>query len=194
MPRSSRVKLLKQVKINDKWVLATARFDSKGRVRKDHVRVSGTDENHPEGSYFIEWWDQGQRHREAAGPMAWPLPRRYGRSKPIGGRGNGIIPAPPVEAEPGAHCLSCVLDAISSMSAIIGHCEPFAPTVPSSTPSALSAKIYVDDVERQDLLDFATDCLKQGQKGKSIYNKLVVISQVMKQHGKAQAAQCCRLA
>ena len=44
----------------------------------------------------------------------------------------------------------------------------------------------MDDVERQDLLDFATDCPKQGQKGKSIYNKLVVISQVMKQHGKAK--------
>jgi integrase/recombinase XerD len=38
----------------------------------------------------------------------------------------------------------------------------------------------------QDLLDFATDCLKKGQKGKSVYNKLVVISQVMKQHGKAK--------
>jgi len=34
------------------------------------------------------------------------------------------------------------------------------------------------------LLDFATHCLKQRQKGKSIYNKLVVLSQVMKQHGK----------
>jgi integrase/recombinase XerD len=51
---------------------------------------------------------------------------------------------------------------------------------------AFCPKTYVDEVERQDLLDFATDCLKQGQKGKSIYNKLVVISQVMKQHGKAK--------
>ena len=41
-------------------------------------------------------------------------------------------------------------------------------------------------MERQDLLDFATECLKKGQKGKSVYNKLVVISQVMKQHGKAK--------
>jgi hypothetical protein len=71
--------------------------------------------------------------------------------------------------------------------AITAHCELSAPTVPSSIPSAhFCGKTYVDDVERQDLLDFATDCLKQGQKGKSIYNKLVVISQVMKQHGKAK--------
>jgi integrase len=51
---------------------------------------------------------------------------------------------------------------------------------------AFCQKTYVDEVERQDLLDFSTDCLKQGQKGKSIYNKLVVISQVMKQHGKGK--------
>jgi len=43
-------------------------------------------------------------------------------------------------------------------------------------------KTHVDDVGRQDLLDFATHCLKEGQKGKSVYNKLVVLSQVMKQH------------
>jgi hypothetical protein len=33
------------------------------------------------------------------------------------------------------------------------------------------------------VLDFATHCLKQSQKGKSIYNKLVVLSQILKQHG-----------
>ena len=32
--------------------------------------------------------------------------------------------------------------------------------------------------------DFATHCMKQGQAGKSIYNKLVVLSQVLKQHAK----------
>jgi len=55
-------------------------------------------------------------------------------------------------------------------------------------------KTYVDDVERQDLLDFATHCMKEGQKGKSIYNKLVVLSQVMKQHGKSKLSEHFRLA
>ena len=41
---------------------------------------------------------------------------------------------------------------------------------------ACCPKPYVDQVERQDLLDFATHLLKQGQKGKNIYNKLVVLS------------------
>jgi integrase len=44
--------------------------------------------------------------------------------------------------------------------------------------------VYVDEVERQDFIDFATHLMKEGQKGKSIYNKLVVLSQVMKQFGR----------
>jgi integrase/recombinase XerD len=43
---------------------------------------------------------------------------------------------------------------------------------------------YVDEIEREDLLDFATHCLKQSQKAKSVYKKLVVISQLQKQNGR----------
>ena len=68
MPRISRVKLFKRIKISEKWMLAEALFDSRGRLRRDHVRVQGRDETHPEGSYFIEWWDGGKRYRGAVGP------------------------------------------------------------------------------------------------------------------------------
>jgi integrase/recombinase XerD len=50
-------------------------------------------------------------------------------------------------------------------------------------------KTYIEDVEREDLLDFATHLKKEGQQGKSIYNKLVVLSQVMKQHGRPKLLQ-----
>ena len=52
MPKMSRVKLLKKIKIPShdgaKWTFATALFDTKGRVRRDHVMVNGKDEVHPE--------------------------------------------------------------------------------------------------------------------------------------------------
>ena len=189
MPRSSRVKLLKQVKINDKWVLATALFDSKGRVRKDHVRVSGTDENHPEGSYFIEWWDQGQRHREAAGALAQDAAEKARiKQAELAAVHNGIIPAAPaVEPNPQRTSLSAALDGYIEYVRYHRSLRTFRTYRPIlDSFKAFCQKTYVDEVERQDLLDFSTDCLKQGQKGKSIYNKLVVISQVMKQHGKGK--------
>ena len=67
MPKMSRVKLLKQVKVNDKWILAEVLFDSKNRVRRDHVLVAGKDEVHVEGSYFIQWCEKAHRYREAVG-------------------------------------------------------------------------------------------------------------------------------
>jgi hypothetical protein len=70
MPKPPRVTLIKQVKVNGKWRPAMALFDRKGRVRPDRVCVNGQEEAHPEGSYFIEWWDQGKRRREAAGANA----------------------------------------------------------------------------------------------------------------------------
>jgi hypothetical protein len=80
MPRANRVILLKQIKHDGKWIPAPALFDSKGRVRRDHVRVKGKDEVHPEGGYFIEWRVQGKRVKEAAEPDAFTaaeLARRH---------------------------------------------------------------------------------------------------------------------
>jgi hypothetical protein len=71
MAHTPGVKLLKRIKISGKWARVPALYDSKGRIRRDHVRVNGTDEVHPEGSYFVEFWDHGKRSREAAGPDAF---------------------------------------------------------------------------------------------------------------------------
>ena len=187
MPRLPRVKLLKQVKVNDKWTLTTALFDSKGRVRRDHVLINTKDETHAEGSYFIEWWDQGKRHREAAGADAQDAADKARvREAELTAQRNGIIPPPPdVEATPERTSLPSALD--SYLEYVRYHrslrtFRTYRPILESFKESCPKANI--DEVERQDLLDFATHCMKKGQKGKSIYNKLVVISQVMKQYGK----------
>jgi hypothetical protein len=44
MPKLGAVKLFKQIKIKGSWKLAPALFDTKGPVRRDHVRVQGRDE------------------------------------------------------------------------------------------------------------------------------------------------------
>ena len=54
------------------------------------------DEVHAEGSYFIEWWDQGKRYREAAGADAQDAAdkARVKQAELTAAR-NGIIPPPP---------------------------------------------------------------------------------------------------
>jgi integrase/recombinase XerD len=191
MPRISRVKLIKKIKIPSPdgatWTFATALFDSKGRVRRDHVMVSGTDEVHPEGSYYLEWWNGGRRSREAAGPNAFAAAEKVRvKQTELAAVRDGIIPPmPPVEETPQrtmlAAALSTYIDYVRYHRSLRTF-RTYRPILESF--KTFCKKTYVDDVERQDLLDFATHCKKQGQKGKSIYNKLVVLSQVMKQHGK----------
>jgi len=101
---------------------------------------------------------------------------------------DGIIPAQPEpEPAPERTTVAAALDRYSEYIQYHRSLRTFRTYRPILAGfKSFCAKTHVDNVEREDLLDFATACLKKGQKGKSVYNKLVVISQVMKQHGKAK--------
>jgi integrase len=189
MRKTPRVTLLKQIKNKDKWTPAAALFDSKGRVRRDHVRISGRDEVHPEGSYFIEWWEEGRRVKEAAGPDAFIAAEKARiKQAELSAIRSGII-APP-EPEQAAPERTTIADALDKYSEYVRYhrslrtFRTYRPILASF--KTFCAKTYIDEIERADLLDFATHCLKQSQKGKSIYNKLVVLCQVLKQHGRSK--------
>jgi integrase len=188
MPRIGRVKLLKKIKHNDKWTFAPALFDSKGRVRRDHVTLQGKDEAHPEGVYF-QWWSDGTRTHEAVGADAFVAAERARRKQAeLDADRNGLLEHPRAAVDHPDH--PTLADALTKYEDYIRYhrslrtLRTYRPILQSF--GTFCTKARVDDVDRQDLLDYATDCLKAGQKGKTIYNKLVVISQVMKQHGKAK--------
>jgi integrase/recombinase XerD len=68
MPRSrffgfGRVNLIKKVKVDGEWKFCPAVFDQ-GRKLNDLVRVRGQIETHSEGTYYLEWREQGQRRRQ----------------------------------------------------------------------------------------------------------------------------------
>jgi len=69
MPRSrhafgfGRVNLLKKVNIAGEWKFCPAVVES-GRRLNDLVRVNGQIETHPEGSYYLDWRQQGKRRRQ----------------------------------------------------------------------------------------------------------------------------------
>jgi integrase/recombinase XerD len=70
MPRKSqqyakRVKVLKYVKIGDNWRFAKV-VERNGKIVRDHVVISGRDEHHPEGTYYLEWYEIGNRRRRKA--------------------------------------------------------------------------------------------------------------------------------
>src|SRR6266478_9411315 len=101
-PKLGSVKLLKQVKLPHRWMLSPALFDSRGRIRPDHVRVKGKDETHPEGSYFIEWSHHGRLYKQAVGPDAQQAADKARiKEAQLTAERNGIVPpAPRPEPKP----------------------------------------------------------------------------------------------
>jgi integrase/recombinase XerD len=189
MPKFGAVRLLKQVKVNGSWKHAPALFDTKGRVRRDHVRVAGKDEVHEEGSYFLEWWDAGRRLREPGGPDAFVAAEKAKHKQAERAAIHSGIVAP-ADDKPGRTALKTALDKYEEYIRFHRSLRTFRTYRPILRSfGSFCKKTHIEDVDRQDLLDFATDCLKKGQKGKSVYNKLVVLSQVMKQHGKPRLLQ-----
>src|SRR5438093_10013350 len=69
MPRSrhafgfGRVNLLKKIKVDGKWTFCPAVVEA-GRRLNDLVRVNGQIETHPEGTYYLDWREQGKRRRQ----------------------------------------------------------------------------------------------------------------------------------
>jgi hypothetical protein len=70
MPRKShqyakRAKVLKYVKVGDGWRFARV-VERHGKIVRDHFVISDRDEHHPEGTYYLEWYEIGNRRRRKA--------------------------------------------------------------------------------------------------------------------------------
>ena len=59
----NRVNILKKVKVSTTWNLYPAVVEPNGKLR-DKVRVRGKVELHPEGYYYIEWWQDGRKREQ----------------------------------------------------------------------------------------------------------------------------------
>ena len=60
----AHVNILKKVRINGTWKLVPVVVEPNGRL-KDKVRIGDRIEVHPEGTYYIEWWEQNRRKRKS---------------------------------------------------------------------------------------------------------------------------------
>jgi len=146
-------------------------------------------EVHEEGSYFLEWWDAGKRKREPAGPDAFVAAEKARHKQAERAAIHSGIVTPATEKN-GRTALKTALNKYEEYIQFhrsLRTYRIYRPILRSF--GSFCSKTHIEEVERQDLLDFATDCLKEGQRGKSVYNKLVVVSQLMKQHGKPRLLQ-----
>lgn len=189
---AERVNVIKMVKVNGKWPFAPV-VERNGKIVRDHVLVKGRDEHHPEGRYYLEWYEDGSRHREPVATFDLVLAAARAKSIELNARRAGILPPAKPPAAPAtaritlAAAIDKYLEYIKVQRSLRTY-RTYRPTLDVLLRNSYT-KTYVDEVTREDILKFMGDCFDLGLGPRTVYDKLVVVLQLFKRHGQTELVE-----
>lgn len=185
---AERVNILKKVRVGRCWKLVPA-VERNGKLVRDHVWVAGCDEHHAEGNYYLEWYQDRKRLRQAAGDFSRVIDEARRKSIELEAIRAGIIaPVPPAPAENGRLTLAAAIGQYLEL-VKAGRSPRTYLTYRYTLNTLLRGsyrKTYVDEVTREDVLQFIGDCYKLGLGNRTVYDKLVVVLQLFKRYGQTK--------
>jgi integrase/recombinase XerD len=181
---AQRVNILKMVRVGQACKL-TSVVERNGKIVRDHVLISGCDEHHPEGGYYLEWYQNGKRKRQAVRDFADVIEAARHKSIEVNAQKAGIIEASQ-ESEQQRVTISQAID--EYLDFIKAHRKERTYVTYRYTLDKLlrvwCRRSFVDQITRDDILQFMTDCYKHGLGKRTVYDKLVVVLQLFKRYGK----------
>ena len=185
---AGRVNVIKRIKIGDGWPFAAV-VEKNGKLVRDHVWVGGKDEHHPEGRYYLEWYEGNRRRRQAVPDFAEVIEAARRKSIELNAVRAGIIATvPPSSAENGRTTLALAIEQYLEL--VKAQRSPRTYLTYRYTLDTLLRgsyrKTYADEVSREDILQFMGDCYKLGLGNRTVYDKLVVVLQLFKRYGKTR--------
>lgn len=80
---NKEVNLTKRVKTPQGLRFCPVIVSANGRVKPDYVLIAGKEERHPEGAYYLEWYEGSQRIRQSVGKDASAAAARRHRQQHI---------------------------------------------------------------------------------------------------------------
>ena len=183
---ADRVNVIKRIKLGSKWPFAPV-VEHNGRIVRDHVWVAGRDEHHAEGRYYLEWYEAGKRRRKPVPKFENLLQAARAKSIQLNALKAGLL-APddaPVVDEPARLTMNSAID--DYLEYIRKHrslrtYRTYRPTLNILFRNSYT-KTYVDEVTREDILKFTSDCFDQGLVSRTVYDRLVTVLQLFKRHG-----------
>ncbi|HEU0046622.1 MAG TPA: site-specific integrase, partial [Nitrososphaera sp.] len=181
---AERVNILKKVRVGGVWKLSAV-LERNGKIVRDHVLISGSEEHHPEGGYYLEWYQEGKRKRQAVRNFADVIEAARHKSIEVNAQKAGIIET---SGEPEEQRVTIGQAIDEYLDFIKTHRKERTYVTYRYTLDKLlrqwCRKSYVDQVTREDILQFMTDCYKHGLGKRTVYDKLVVVLQLFKRYGK----------
>ncbi len=183
--QSKEVNLTKRVQTSKGPRYCPVVLSPNGRVKPDLVTVNGQPERHSEGAYYLEWREKGRRIRLSVGKDPQDAAaRRLRKEAELNALNQGVTVVP----ENGDSGHRSVATAVARF---------LEETELTKKPKTLSAyttalnyftescpKLYLQDIERADLLKFCAFLRdKKKQAPRSVYNKFENVMSFLKANG-----------
>jgi integrase len=183
--QSKEVNLTKRVQTSKGPRYCPVVLSPNGRVKPDLVTVNGQPERHSEGAYYLEWREKGRRIRLSVGKDPQDAAaRRLRKEAELNALNQGVTVVP----ENGDSGHRSVATAVARF---------LEETELTKKPKTLSAyttalnyftqscpKLYLEDIERADLLKFCAFLRdKKKQAPRSVYNKFENVMSFLKANG-----------
>jgi integrase len=179
------VNLTKRVLTSKGWRYCPVILSANGRVKPDTVLVNSRPEIHKEGAYYLEWYEGGKRRRESVGKNpADAVARQQRQLQILAAETLGLEVTDP-EAKDGRIRIS---DAVEEYLAEVKDSKK--PKTHAAYKTALDyfvascSKTYMDEIERKDLLRYAT-VLRNDKKlsARTVHNKFASLMSFLKANG-----------
>jgi len=178
------VNLTKRVQTPTGLRYCTVARSSNGRIKAHYVIIDGREEHHPEGSYYLDWYEDGdKRQRRSVGNNALRAEAEYRQAEQtFAAKAAGAKAGLKIVDESGQVRLS---DAVTSYLAEIQLTKK--PKTLAAYTTALDyfmescRKQYVVEIERRDLLEFAAFLREdKDQAPRSCWNKFANVMSFLK--------------
>ena len=183
---ADRVNIIKRIKLGAKWPFAPI-VEHNGRIVRDHVWVAGREEHHPEGRYYLEWYEAGRRRRKPVPRFDILLQAARSKSIELNALRAGLLAPSDTPATQGCARLTMHAAIDQYLEYIRKHrslrtYRTYRPVLNAHFRNSYN-KTYVDEVDRSDMLKFMSDLFDDGLVARTVYDRLVIVLQLFKRHG-----------
>jgi integrase/recombinase XerD len=156
-----------------------------GRVKPDWVMVNDRQEKHPEGTYYLDWTEDGNRRRIAVGTDATAAYNcRNRKQSELEAIAQGLEVTNPIEDDSGLRLRPAVEDFLEDIQLSqqkktwLGYCLSL------KYFKECCSKTYVEDIERKDLLRFAVFLRDEKELApRSVHNKFAEVLTFLQAQG-----------
>jgi integrase len=185
-PMANReVNLTKRVQTPHGWRYCRVLLSANGRVKPDVVLVNDNQERHPEGAYYLEWREGAKRVRLSVGKDAADASaRRLRKEAELNAMNNGVAVVPE-NGDNGHHSLATAVAEFLDETKLTKKPKTLAAyTTALKYFTESCSKLYVEDIERKDLLKFCAFLRDQKEQApRSVYNKFENVMTFLKANG-----------